>query len=376
MGTNKVIQLRHDLHRHPELSSSEAATSQRIARFFEPLHPDETWTGLGGHGLAFGFGNAQTGPTVMLRCELDALPITEIHQTAHRSLTEGISHQCGHDGHMAIIAAVGESLSRQRPTKGRVVLLYQPAEETGAGAAAVLADPRLAQIRPDFVFALHNLPGFPMGQLLVRTGTFSCASRGMEIRLTGRTAHAAQPETGISPAVAMCRIIDEFHKLPPGLEVGTELAFVTVVGAQLGKKAFGTAPGDAAVLATLRSETDITMDRMVRRSEEMVRSIASAEHLDHTVSYEDVYPSTQNSQAAVDTIRKAAGTATVQVVDAPFRWSEDFGRFTAVAEGALFGLGAGEKTIDLHSPDYDFPDELIESGSNIFQRIVRECLGS
>ncbi|MEE8385014.1 MAG: M20/M25/M40 family metallo-hydrolase, partial [Dehalococcoidia bacterium] len=91
---------------------------------------------------------------------------------------------------------------------------------------------------------------------------------------------------------------------------------------------------------------------------------------------EDVFPSTQNSQAAVDTIRKASGTATVQVVDAPFRWSEDFGRFTALAEGALFGLGAGEETVDLHSPDYDFPDELIESGCAIFQRIVRECLGS
>ncbi len=375
MGTNKVIQLRHDLHRHPELSSSEAATSQRIARFFEPLHPDETWTGLGGHGLAFGFGNAQTGPTVMLRCELDALPITEIHQTAHRSLTEGISHQCGHDGHMAIIAAVGESLSRQRPSTGRVVLLYQPAEETGAGAAAVIADPRFAQIRPDYVFALHNLPGFPMGQVLLRTGTFSCASRGMEIRLTGRTAHAAQPETGVSPAKAMCHLIDELQNLPSQLDFGAELAFATVVGARLGKKAFGIAPGDATVMATLRSETDASMDRMVRHSEARVRDIAAAEHLEHAISYEDVFPSTQNALAAVDTIRKASGPAAVQVVDAPFRWSEDFGRFTALADGALFGLGAGENTRDLHNPDYDFPDELIESGSAVLQRILQQFLG-
>jgi amidohydrolase len=286
MGTQSAIQLRRDLHRHAELSGCEAGTAQRILRFFQPLEPDETLTELGGHGLAFGFGSADTGPSVLLRCELDALPITQTNGTAHRSVTEGVSHKCGHDGHMAILAAVGEALSRQRPARGRVVLLYQPAEETGAGASAVLADPRFAVIRPDLVFALHNLPGFPMGQILLRAETFTCASRGMEIRLTGRTAHAAQPETGRSPAKAMCRIIDELENLPARQEARSELAFATVVGARLGKKAFGTAPGDAAVMATLRSETDATMDRLVRDCEEMVRVIASAEQLGHTVSYE------------------------------------------------------------------------------------------
>ena len=376
MGTQSAIQLRRDLHRHAELSGCEAGTAQRILRFFQPLEPDETLTELGGHGLAFGFGSADKGPTVLLRCELDALPITQTNGTAHRSVTEGVSHKCGHDGHMAILAAVGEALSRQRPARGRVVLLYQPAEETGAGASAVLADPRFAVIRPDLVFALHNLPGFPMGQILLRAETFTCASRGMEIRLTGRTAHAAQPETGRSPAKAMCRIIDELENLPARQEARSELAFATVVGARLGKKAFGTAPGDAAVMATLRSETDATMDRLVRDCEEMVRVIASAEQLGHTVSYEDVFPSTVNSQAAVDIIRKASGTTPVQEVDTPFRWSEDFGRFTAHTEGALFGLGAGENSIDLHNPDYDFPDELIEPGVALFQRILHECLSS
>ena len=125
-----------------------------------------------------------------------------------------------------------------------------------------------------------------------------------------------------------------------------------------------------------RSETDATMEWMVRESEEMVRRIAAAEHLEHTISFEDVFPSTQNNRAAVDVVRKAAGTATVQVMDAPFRWSEDFGRFTAMTDGALFGLGAGENSIDLHNPDYDFPDELIASGCGVFQGILRECLGS
>ncbi len=373
---NSVVELRRELHRHPELSGSESGTADRIGRFFETLQPDKVIRGLGGHGAAFVFSGAAPGPTVLLRCELDALPIRELSRAAHRSTVDGRSHACGHDGHMAILAAVGEGLSALRPPRGRVVLLYQPAEEIGSGAEAVIGDGRFSEISPDLVFALHNLPGFPLGQVIVRTGTFCCASRGMVVSLEGTPAHAAQPETGTSPARAMRRIMKLIDDLPTRLRLGDEVAFATIVGARLGAEdAFGTAPGDARVMATIRSETDATLNRMVEHLESSVRRIASRHGLHHDVAYCDSFAATVNTPDAVAVVRRAAGDRSVKVVDGPFRWSEDFGRFTALAEGALFGIGAGEVTPEVHNPAYDFPDELIPLGAAMFAGIIRECLG-
>lgn len=365
---NPVIRLRRELHREPELSGSEARTARRIREFFEPLGPDATIEGLGGHGLAFVFESSEAGPTVMLRCELDALPIAEANAVDHRSVREGVSHKCGHDGHMAILAAVGTGLAERRPRRGRVVLLYQPAEETGAGAAAVLADPAFERIRPDIAFALHNLPAFPSGKVLVREGAFSAASRGMVVRLSGSTAHAAHPETGRSPARAMCRIVEELTSLGADGETG----FATVVGARLGERAFGTAPGTAEVFATIRSATDETMAALVGRAERIVAGSACADDLEHEIACEDEFPATVNAPRAVEIVRRAAG-GDLQLLEEPFRWSEDFGRFTAACEGALFGMGAGEVP-DLHDPSYDFPDELIPRAAAVYDRILAECL--
>jgi metal-dependent amidase/aminoacylase/carboxypeptidase family protein len=269
---------------------------------------------------------------------------------------------------MAILAALATRLAQRRPTRGRVVLLYQPAEETGAGASAVIADPRFAPVRPDFAYALHNLPGLPLGQVVTRPGTFSCASRGVIVQLFGRTAHAAQPETGRSPARGMCAMIDAFDELPAGHADTDELAFATVVGARLGERAFGTAPGEASVMATVRSETDATMARLVRHVAERAARIAQDEGLQHTISYDDVFAATRNADRAVRRILRALPQA--RLLDKPFRWSEDFGAFTRLCEGAMFGLGAGTDGADLHNPDYDFPDALVAAGCDAFARLL------
>jgi amidohydrolase len=372
---NPVVQLRHELHQNPELSGCEKETAGRIARFFEPLQPDVTLCGLGGHGIAFVFSGTAPGPTVLLRCELDALPIQEINDFDICSVVDGVSHKCGHDGHMAILASVGCALSRNRPEKGRAVLLYQPAEENGRGAEAVICDPRFEEIKPDYVFALHNLPGFPLGQILVRDGTFSCASRGVVISLRGSIAHAAQPETGHSPTNAMCRTIEMLEQLRSSISIGNELAFATVVGARLGAAdSFGTTPGDAEIRATLRSEADHTMNQLVERTEELMMHLASSERLQCDIEYLDDFNATVNTNSAVNAVRRAAGDAKVQAIDKPFRWSEDFGRFTRIAEGALFGIGAGLDLPDLHDPAYDFPDDVIPLGAAVLEELVREYL--
>ncbi len=371
---NTAESLRHALHAAPELSGSETATAAKIIAWFEALAPDGIVAGLGGTGVAIIFGESGSGPTIMLRSELDALPILESNDMPHRSMTDGVSHQCGHDGHMAILAAVGAALAKKRPRNGRVVLLFQPAEETGNGANAVADDSEFAAIRPDRVFALHNLPGYPLGQIVIRDGTFTCASRGIDIRLRGCTAHAAQPETGRSPSRAMREIIALLEGLADDFDSGDELAFATVVGARLGDRAFGVSPGEAAVWATLRTESDALMQTLVRHCEARVRDIAKAENLGVDIRYEDVFAATVNAPRAVETIRLACQGLPLVEAARPFRWSEDFGRFTRESEGAFFALGAGEDMPALHNEDYDFPDALIDRGAAIFLRIIDACL--
>jgi metal-dependent amidase/aminoacylase/carboxypeptidase family protein len=242
------------------------------------------------------------------------------------------------------------------------------------GAEAVLQDPRFETIKPNFAFALHNLPGLPLGQVLIRPGTFNCASRGMTVKLSGTTTHAAQPETGQSPAAAMCDCIQKISTLRPGTVPSDETAFATVVGAQLGKKAFGTAPGEAEIWATLRSEKDATIEKLTQYVEQSVHDAAAKNGLTVTIAYQDVFPATINGVEAVKRIQEVVDDAALSVPEKPLRWSEDFGRITASCEGALFAIGAGTDHPNLHNPDYDFPDALILPAKDIFLRLVDSYL--
>ena len=201
----ELISFRRDLHRAPELSGAEVATAAAVQRFLAG-GPDHVIAGLGGTGLAAVYDGAAPGPTVLLRAELDALPITEQSTAAHRSAVPGTAHLCGHDGHMAILCGMGRLLQRARPPRGRVVLLFQPAEETGAGAAAVLDDPRFADLAPDAALALHNLPGLPLGHAALISGPACCASRGL-LKRTGCPLRRISPSSGLcTPEIILMRV--------------------------------------------------------------------------------------------------------------------------------------------------------------------------
>ncbi|MGB0835452.1 MAG: amidohydrolase [Psychrobium sp.] len=367
--------LRRTLHQHPELSLEEHNTAARIIEFMQRLNPDTMQRNLGGTGVAITFGNCSqsSGKHVMLRCELDALPIVELNTFAHKSQCHGVSHKCGHDGHMAILAAVAEHYSKQPPQNGQITLLFQPAEETGDGAKAVIDDPQY-QFSPDYVFALHNVPKFEMGEIIVKSGTMCCASRGATIRFEGKTAHAAQPETGISPVNAINTLIPGLADLPQLIDSTSPFTFATIVGVNIGEKAFGTAPSLGEVYVTLRSETDAEMSQLIDVIETQAEVLAEQYQLSLSVSYEDVFDATVNHPQAVDVIKAALADEPVTLTDTPFRWSEDFGRFTQRHCGALFGLGAGKTTPDLHNADYDFPDELIATGSGYFIKLIDYAL--
>jgi amidohydrolase len=188
-----VINLRHTFHRYPELSNLEFETSRRVSSFFEKLSPDQEIS-ISDTGKAFVFDSGKLGETLVFRCELDALPIQEKSNQAYRSSIPGVSHLCGHDGHMAVIARLGQLISEKPPTTGKVVLLFQPAEENHLGAKDVVESPAFHSLTPDYIFALHNIPGVKKNTVMLKTGSFSAASCGMTIKLEGRTSHAAEPQ--------------------------------------------------------------------------------------------------------------------------------------------------------------------------------------
>jgi amidohydrolase len=368
---------RRHLHQYPELSGEESATAAEVAGFLADSAPDAVISGLGGHGVALVYDSHVPGPTVLFRSELDALPIEEKTGAPHASLVVGKAHMCGHDGHTTILAAVGRVLGRQRPARGRVVLLFQPAEETGMGARAVVADPQFAAIRPDFAFSLHNLPGVPLGEVLLRAGVVNCASRGLRISLEGKTAHASMPETGISPLVALSRLLPALGGLGSGSFEDDDFAMVTITHATLGEAAFGIAPGDGEVWATLRTRADDRMAALCSAAEALVGEVAASERLSCRFDYHEVFAASINEPAAVAHLRKALDAEGIRHREEglPMRASEDFGVFGADAKSAMFFLGAGTDHPALHNPDYDFPDSLIPIGAGVFLRVARNILG-
>ncbi|QKC98405.1 amidohydrolase [Mesorhizobium sp. NZP2298] len=372
-----LIDFRHELHRHPELSGEERDTARRVLTFLAPMKPDRVISGLGGHGIAAIFEGAKKGRTLLFRSELDALPIEELTAVPYRSTTPGKAHLCGHDGHTAALAALGRGLARQRPASGRVVLMFQPAEENGAGAAAVIADPRFGEISPDLCFSFHNMPGIPLGKVALAEGPANCASRGMKIVLDGKTAHASSPEHGTSPMRAVALMMSALTGLGVALPPAPHFAMATVTHATMGEPTFGVAPGHAEIWVTLRTLTDDRMVRLCGDAEALARDIAEKQKLILSISYADIFSHCENAPEAVEHLGRALDAEGISHDrgDLPMRGSEDFGRFGAIAPAAMFLLGAGENVPSLHNPDYEFPDTLIETGARIFMRVVRDVLG-
>ena len=372
----ELIAWRRERHSRPELSGQEAKTAQAVQALLHATGADKVVTGLGGHGVLGIYEGDAPGPTIMLRAELDGLPIQETSELAYRSSVPGKAHLCGHDGHMTILAAIARGLGRQRPKRGRVVLLFQPAEEDGSGAAAVLADAKFELVRPDFVFALHNLPGLSLGHVSIAEGLVNCASRGMQITLTGRTAHASSPEFGVSPHRAIATLLNEITALGRGSALDEAFSMVTVTHARLGEPAFGISPGHAELWVTLRTLTDSAMERIRLRAEDLVQRVAASEGLQVTITYRDVFSHCLNNAEAVAHLKAALDAEGVRhsAQGLPMRGSEDFGRFNSRSKAAMFFLGAGERHPGLHEPNYDFPDELVEIGARVFMRTIRNLL--
>ncbi len=383
--TDDLIRMRHELHRYPEISGQEHETARRVVGFMQADRPDQILTGLGGAGVAALFRGQEPGPTVVLRCELDGLPIAELSQLEYRSQNPGRGHLCGHDGHMSVLLAMARLLGRQRPKRGRVMLLFQPAEETGAGAAAVIRELQRLDLMPDMALALHNVPGLAIGQALLRPGPVNCASRGMEITLQGRSSHASNPEDGIAPTAAIAHLLDQLPALgmktppPAGAALGDDFALLTVTHCQIGTQNFGIAPDHAALWVTLRSIGDAGMAQLVSRAEACVHQAADRDGLRANITYHETFSGCVNDPEMTKVLNLALSESGQQVCDmqGPMRWSEDFGQFALHGvKTAMFFPGSGREQPQLHNPDYDFPDEMILDCAAVFRAALAHLLGA
>tara|TARA_R110002049_G_C9115543_1_gene558028 strand:- start:41 stop:1177 length:1137 start_codon:yes stop_codon:yes gene_type:complete len=372
----QLIALRKEIHRFPELSGKEYETAQRIVNFLTPFEPDQIITELGTTGVAavYDFGKIET--TIMIRCELDALPIQEINSFEYRATVDSVSHKCGHDGHMVIVAGLASWLQNASIENARIVLLFQPAEETGEGAPGILADSKFEEIIPDYIFALHNLPGFPMHQIVTTASEFTSTVQSVSISLHGKESHAAEPENGINPALAIAELINSFEDIVINDVNSDDFTLITPVYSSMGGKDYGVSPADGELHLTARTWTPEQMNSLMERIETIALQTAKKHKLNHELFWFGYFAATKNHAFCNSVIQESATEKGTDCVfqKHPFKFGEDFGVFTQRYPGAMFGLGSGTDTPALHNPDYDFPDEIIETGILMFTEIITTIL--
>jgi amidohydrolase len=380
---SQIADFRRYLHQYPELSEIEHDTATIIQGSLVGTLPDEIITGLGvmQTGVCAVYRGEEEGPTVVLRCELDALAIDEVNKFEHVSTRHGVSHMCGHDGHMATMVAVGHSLHNEKIKRGTAVLLFQPAEETGTGAKALLEDPRFSALEPDYIFGFHNIPKAPLGKMLIRQGLFCSGSVGFIISFTGRTSHSSYPQFGINPTQSVAELLLYVKSLNGPMDYPfLDKVIATVSSAQVGSTEFGpnfgVAPGEANVMGILRANYDEDMERMKYLLYDRAQKLAEAVGLDFEIAWKEEFAVTRNHDDAVQDLIDVAEFEgfEYEMLDEPFRWSEDFGRYTRKYKGAFFGIGSGEDHPQLHNNDYDYPDEIIPRGAAIYRAILDKYL--
>lgn len=373
-----LIELRHTLHRHPEVSGNEIDTAARIKQFILQYQPTEIIEKIGGTGLAVIYRFKNPGPCIAIRCELDALPIQEQNGFEHKSIIDGVSHKCGHDGHMTIVAGLAEWLQAKPIDKGTVILLFQPAEETGKGAEYMLTDKRLLDLEIEYMFALHNIPGENMHEILVMESSFSAEVISFKIQLIGKESHASEPEKGINPALALANLIHAFDNLVHEDETAANFRLLTPVFTKLGQQAYGISPASAELHYTIRTWSTKEMEELKKEILVTSKDIAERNQLEFDINWFEQFPASENNSQCNQFLKKAAASisANWKIKETPFRFGEDFGGFSKVYQTAMFGLGAGIHTPSLHDASYDFPDELIETGIGIFRAIIEEVMNS
>ena len=373
--------LRDKLNKNAELSGQEKETNKIINKFLEKTNPDVHYKNVGGYGIVAIYKGLEEGKNVLLRADIDGLNIPLGQQSflsgqpsavSCQCQKSAFSHRCGHDGHATILCGLAMRYGKQRPAKGNVVLLFQPAEETGLGAQYVINDSLFKEMKIDAAFALHNLPGFAKHQIVLKKDCFASASQGVKLIFDGATSHASQPEKGNNPQGVVTTLLDAFQKKYENLKKDKYRTTLTVTHVAIGEETFGVTPGHAEIWLTLRSQDDNSLKELTDNTIALCEYVANEFKLKFSHSIHEAFPTTMNSAKETDVVERVAKELklSVNIIKEPFPWSEDFGRFGAVCPICLFGLGCGFEHEPLHSPNYEFEDEIIDTGVDVFEKII------
>ncbi len=381
--------IRRDIHAHPELKFEENRTAEIVASALRSFGIDEIHTGLGKTGVV-GILRGRPGSKMLgLRADMDALPMTELNAFEHRSQYAGKMHACGHDGHTATLLAAAKVMSADRDFAGSVAFIFQPAEEGGGGAKAMIVDGLFERFPCDAVFAIHNWPGLRVGEFGLNPGAMMASSNEFEITVCGKGAHAAMPHLGVDPVLIASHLIQAFQSLVSRETKPIDATVVSVTQINAGE-ATNVIPDTCVMKGTVRTFSAQALDTIEQGMARICHQLPPAFNARAEFSFLRNYPPTINhakeAMLAADVAAEIVGEAMVQRHVEPTMGAEDFAYMLQEKPGAYIFMGNWDKICThpkagqcfgpctLHNPSYDFNDDLIPIGATFWQLLAKRFL--
>lgn len=373
---NDLVALRRDIHANPELGFCEQRTAGRIADELRALGI-EVHEGIGTTGLVGVLkGRREGSRTLGLRADMDALPIQEMTNLPWASKTPGSFHGCGHDGHVAMLLGAARVLAADPDFAGTLHLIFQPAEEGLGGARVMIKEGLFERFPCDRVYALHNWPGLPAGTISTRPGAIMGAADKFRITLTGKGGHAAIPQDSPDAILAAASLVQQLNTIVSRAVPPYASAVLSITQIH-GGHAHNVIPAEVMVAGTVRTFDPAVQDRIEERMRAMLKGIATSFDVECALDYDRYYPATINdAEAAADVLEVAATVGTAELAPEPAPTSEDFSFMLQQRPGAYIWLGQGSHThaAPLHNPQYDFNDNVLETGVRLHVALARHWL--
>jgi hippurate hydrolase len=374
----EITEWRREIHSNPELLYDVHETAANVAEKLKVFGCDEVHTGIGKTGVV-GIINGKTqnsGHVVGMRADMDALPIQEVKDLPYKSKVEGKMHACGHDGHTAMLLGAAKYLAETRNFDGSVAVIFQPAEEGGAGGKAMCDDGMMDKFGIKEVYGMHNMPGLAVGEFAIRPGPLMAATDEFRIKIIGRGAHAAMPHEGVDPVVTASQVVLGLQTIVSRNLNPFEPLVISATKINAGT-AFNVIAEDAEIVGTIRSLSRDARDYAIARMQEVCDGIAASAGAKAEVTLIEGYPATVNHEAETDkAVRIASEIAGADKVDAnkeATMGGEDFSYMLLERPGAFIFMGNGD-TAGLHHPEYDFNDEAIPHGTSYWAKLAETLM--
>jgi amidohydrolase len=373
----EIAAWRRDLHAHPELQYDVHRTAASVADKLKAFGCDEVVTGIGRTGVVGVIRGRSPGDKVVgMRADMDALPIEEETDLPYKSTVPGKMHACGHDGHTAMLLGAAKYLADTRNFAGTAVVIFQPAEEGGAGARAMIRDGLLDRFGIQQVFGMHNFPGMPVGQFAIRSGPMMASTDTIDIELEGVGGHAAWPHFGIDTVLVGSQIVNQLQSIVARNVDPLQAAVISICVFQAGQTE-NVIPQHAQLRGTVRSLTPKVRELLQRRVREVVEGTAALYGAKARLTYTPGYPVLVNEERNTDFAAAVAGDIAgkdkVNTTCPPLMGAEDFAFMLQERPGAFIYVGNGNSA-GLHHPAYDFNDEAIPVGTSYWVRLAETAL--